>query len=182
MSFASSCACMYSGRFFHGALAAMTLRFTSPHAASVEPMFLMTVEKTVLRSCLSTPCNWNAWRVVRRNVPLPYCEQNAGTGASVWARGRSASMGTGHAAEARRHGGKWRARSRPGECRAPTAAGCTSVSVELQAAGGSCCRPTRLRKQLPVPLAGRGLPAPCRAPHAAPGSAAGAGGVRDAAL
>lgn len=33
----------------------MTLRFTSPQAPSVEPMFLITVENTVLRSCCKEP-------------------------------------------------------------------------------------------------------------------------------
>lgn len=54
-------------------------------AAPAHPMFLMTVEKTVLRFCLSTPCSWKVCRVVRRSVPLPYCghaewvgEQQAG--------------------------------------------------------------------------------------------------------
>jgi hypothetical protein len=52
------------------------LRFTSPQAPSVLPMFLMTVLNTVFRSCLSTPCSWYAWRVVRRSVPLPYYRTN----------------------------------------------------------------------------------------------------------
>ena len=35
-----------------------TLRLTSPQAPRVEPMALMTLEKTVFRSCFRTPCSW----------------------------------------------------------------------------------------------------------------------------
>ena len=73
MSLAAFCAATYSGRAFHGAAGPMTLRLTSPQAPRVEPMFLTTVEKTVLRSCFSTPCSWYACRVVSRSVPLPNC-------------------------------------------------------------------------------------------------------------
>jgi hypothetical protein len=41
-------------------------------------MFLMTVEKTVLRSCFKTPWSWKVWRVVSRRVPLPYCADRRG--------------------------------------------------------------------------------------------------------
>lgn len=58
------------------------MRLTSPHAPSVEPMFLMTVLNTVFRFCFSTPCSWNVWRVVRRSEPLPYC----GRGKTGWPR------------------------------------------------------------------------------------------------
>lgn len=63
----------YSGRSLKMRGGAMMLRLTSPQAPSVDPMFLMTVEKTVFRFCLSTPCSWKVCRVVRRSEPLPYC-------------------------------------------------------------------------------------------------------------
>ena len=50
MSSAARSAAAYSGRFAYGAGGAHTLRFTSPHAPSVEPMARMTDEKTVFRS------------------------------------------------------------------------------------------------------------------------------------
>ena len=45
-------------RLVKGAAGPITLRLTSPHAASVDPMFLMTELNTVLRSFFSTPCSW----------------------------------------------------------------------------------------------------------------------------
>ena len=72
MSLAYCCASTYSGLFLKGCGGAMTLRLTSPHAPSVDPMFLMMVEKTVLRSFFKTPWSWYVWRVVKRSVPLPY--------------------------------------------------------------------------------------------------------------
>lgn len=50
---------------------ARTFLLTSPQAPKVVPMFLMTVENTVFRSCFSTACSWYVCRVVSRNVLLP---------------------------------------------------------------------------------------------------------------
>ena len=52
---------------------ARTFLLTSPHAPSVVPMFLMTEEKTVFRSCFSTACSWYVCRVVSLRVLLPNC-------------------------------------------------------------------------------------------------------------
>ena len=60
-----------------GAGGAVMFRLTSPQAPSVEPMFLVMVEKTVFRSFFSTPCSWYACRVVSRRDPLPYWSASA---------------------------------------------------------------------------------------------------------
>jgi len=52
---------------------ARTFLLTSPHAPRVVPMFLMTVENTVFRSCFSTACSWYVCRVVSLSVSLPNC-------------------------------------------------------------------------------------------------------------
>ena len=52
---------------------ARTFLLTSPQAPSVVPMFLMTEENTVFKSCFSTACSWYVCRVVSRSVPLPNC-------------------------------------------------------------------------------------------------------------
>ena len=59
---------------------ARTFLLTSPHAPSVVPMFLMTLENTVFRSCFSTACSWYVCRVVSLRVLLPNCMS---TGAGV---------------------------------------------------------------------------------------------------
>lgn len=85
----------YSGRLVYGAGLPQTLRFTSPQAPRVEPIALMTLLKTVLRSPLSTPWSWYVWRVVRRSVPFPYC-------ASATGRGEGVAAGKGRRAERER--------------------------------------------------------------------------------
>ena len=52
---------------------ARTFLLTSPQAPRVVPMFLMTVENTVFKSCFSTACSWYVCRVVSRSVSLPNC-------------------------------------------------------------------------------------------------------------
>ncbi len=47
-----------------------TLRLTSPHAASVSASARLIAAMPGLSSRLMTPCHWNVWRDVMRNVPL----------------------------------------------------------------------------------------------------------------
>ncbi len=51
---------------------ASTLRLTSPQAAIVSISVALIAAIVALSSVLTTPCTWNACRVVSRSVPLPY--------------------------------------------------------------------------------------------------------------
>src|SRR3546814_7318656 len=55
----------------NGLAATSTLRFTSPQAATVSINVALSACNVAFNSRLITPWNWNAWRVVRRSVPLP---------------------------------------------------------------------------------------------------------------